>query len=129
MACEIHPNATTAIVVGGRRFCASCQTGMQRAASQLDGHVTPRDCFVWYKNSHDGWQPIEGTGCAHYVSHQLNIRVGGPGQRCLAGFTYRVPDALVSKTQVTGGLAAVQGNDNWVNTSRRPIGIVTSIGP
>jgi hypothetical protein len=68
---------------------------MQAAVASLDGHVTPRDCFIWYSGNRNGWARIIGTGCAHYVAHQLNIGVGGP--RCLAGFSHRVADVVGEK--------------------------------
>jgi hypothetical protein len=104
---------------------------MRDAAAQLDPHVTPRDCFVWYKNAAEGWQPIAGTGCAHYVAHQLNIRVGGPSpsNTCLNGMTYRVPLMLTGKTLVTGGLTSVRVYDIWVQTDKHHTGMVSKIDP
>ncbi len=129
MPCVHHPSAAQAVVIGGRSYCARCQAGMRAAAARLDAHVTPRDCFVWYKNAQEGWQPIEGTGCAHYVSHQCNIHAGGPGVQCLAGFTYRVPVMLTGKTRVVGGLDAVEVGDTWANVSRTHTGLVVRIDP
>jgi hypothetical protein len=47
MACSIHSRAATAVILDGRAYCARCQTDMAAAATRLDGHVTPRSCFVW----------------------------------------------------------------------------------
>lgn len=129
MACSIHSSAPTAVILDGRAYCARCQTDMAAAAVGLDAHVTPRGCFVWYKNTREGWQPIEGTGCAHYVAHQKNIRNGTQSQKCVAGFTFRVQPSLTGLTQVTGGLGAVQVGDIWVNVARTHTGIVTALTP
>lgn len=122
MARAIQSSAPTAVILDGRAYCERCQTDMAAAATALDAHVTPRSCFVWYKNTREGWQPIDGTGCAHYVAHQKNIRNGSPGQKCVAGFTFRVQPCLTGLTQVTGGLGAVQVGDIWVNVARTHTG-------
>ena len=129
MSCAIHPNATQATIVGGRPYCARCQSEIRAAVAQLDPHVTPPNCFVWYKNATDGWQPIDGTGCAHYVSHQMDIHNGTAIDQCLAGFTYRVRPMLTGLTRVTGGLASVKVDDVWVNVARSHTGIVSRIDP
>ena len=127
MACVHHPSSATVSILNGRGYCGKCVQGMKAAAANLDAHVTPRDCFVWYKNAAEGWQPIAGTGCAHYVAHEQGVRFGGPSGTCLLGFTYRVPALLTVKNQVTGGLSAVQVNDVWVNAARSHTGIVSKI--
>lgn len=129
MACVIHIGVATAVIMDGRAYCARCQTDMAAAATRLDAHVTPRACFVWYENTRSGWQPIPGTGCAHYVAHQKNIRNGTPGQKCVAGYTFRVQPCLTGLTQVAGGLGAVQVGDISVSPSRDHTGIVTSVVP
>lgn len=129
MACSIHSGVATAVILDGRAYCARCQRDMTAAAARLDAHVTPRVCFVWYENTRAGWQPIPGTGCAHYVAHQKNIRNGSQGQKCVAGYTFRVAPCLSGLTQVTGGLGAVQVGDIWVSVARDHTGIVTGVVP
>ncbi len=127
MTCAIHPVATRAAFICDRPYCARCVAEMQAAVASLDGHVTPRDCFIWYSGNRNGWARIMGTGCAHYVAHQLNIGVGGP--RCLAGFSHRVADVIIGRQVVDGGLAAVQVNDIWVSPIRNHTGLVSQIDP
>ena len=129
MTCMIHPSQATATTIAGRQYCARCQADQQSAAAQLDPHVTPKPCFVWYTGSQGGWQPIAGTGCAHYVSHQLGIRRGSAGECCLEGYCFRVPVVILGRVQVTGGLTSVQVNDIWVSAARDHTGLVTSIVP
>jgi hypothetical protein len=129
MACIHHPALAVTVIIDGWGYCARCVQGMQIAAAKVDAHVTPSDCFVWYKNAAEGWQPIAGTGCAHYVAHQLNIRCGGPSERCLKGFTYRVPILTTGKTKITAGATAVQVGDIWVQTDSRHTGLVSRIDP
>jgi hypothetical protein len=129
MSCVIHPSLPQAASIGGRPYCARCQAGIRAAVARLDRHVSPPDCFVWYKNTHEGWTPIEGTGCAHYVSHQLGIRTGRAADQCLAGFTYRVRIMLQGRTSVTGGLAFVRVGNVWANTARSHTGLVSRIDP
>ena len=127
MSCVVHPTAPQAVSIGGRPYCARCQAGIRAAVARLDPHVTPPACFAWYKNTHDGWQPIDGTGCAHYVSHQLNIHAGPPGDQCLAGFTFKVRVMIAGRTRVTGGLSAVRVGQIWVNPGRSHTGVVSRI--
>lgn len=129
MSCTIHPGTATAVVLYGRSYCARCQHNIQAAAAQLDNHVTPRDCFVWYTGVQAGWAPIAGTGCAHYVAHQLGIQAGPPGAVCLAGYVYRVPMVIVGRQRVTGGLGTVQVDDIWVSPTRDHTGLVSRIDP
>lgn len=129
MPCDIHPTVNRVTFLFGRPYCARCRADIQAAVAQLDAHVTPPGCFVWYTGGQTGWAPIAGTGCAHYVAHQLGIQMGSPGARCLAGFNYRVPAVILGRQRVTGGLSAIQINDIWVNTGRSHTGLVSRIDP
>jgi len=104
MPCVIHPSVTQVAFVFNRPYCARCRANIQAAVALLDAHVTPRDCFVWYAGGQDGWTPIAGTGCAHYVAHQLGIQLGGgrgllPCWLQLQGFQcdYRTPSVGTAK--------------------------------
>jgi hypothetical protein len=129
MACDIHPSAPRAVVLFGHSYCARCQTDIQAAVARLDNHVTPRDCFVWYTGRQNGWAPIAGTGCAHYVAHQLGVQTGAPSARCLAGYSYRVPLVILGRQPVTGGLSALQVGDIWVSATQDHTGLVSRIDP
>ncbi len=129
MPCVIHPSAPRAAFICGRPYCARCQADINAAVARLDAHVTPRDCFVWYTGGHTGWAPIAGTGCAHYVAHQLGISTGGHGARCLADFSYRVSAVILGRGEVHGGLAEVRLNDIWTNPERDHTGLVSQIDP
>ena len=129
MRCVNHPGLPQATTVAGKAYCANCEAGMKAAAMKLDPHVSPTECFVWYTGGAHGWQPIEGTGCAHFVSHELGIHRGHSGEQCLAGCTFRVSTMLGGRSKVTGGLPAVQRRDIWVNAARSHCGIVTRVGP
>jgi hypothetical protein len=59
----------------------------------------------------------------------MGINFGTAADKCLAGFTYRVPVMLTGRTRVTGGLSAVRVGDIWVNTARSHTGIVSRIDP
>ena len=129
MPCVIHRGTASTVVLFNRPYCARCQRDIQAAVDQLDNHVTPRGCFVWYEGSQNGWSPITGTGCAHYVAHQLGIRAGQPGALCLAGYVYRVPMVIVGRQRVTGGLGALQVDDIWVSPTRDHTGLISRIDP
>jgi hypothetical protein len=72
----------------------------EEARALVDGHVVPRGCFIEYKGTREGWGPITGTGCAHWVAHQR----GGPtgtAHVCQQGFKYRVTEVLASLSQIS----------------------------
>ena len=95
------------------------------AARLVDRHVEPKACFVTTDNGRD-YRPIIGTGCAHWVSHQLGIRRGTPGgSACDLGYAIRVPDVLTGRASVLP--ADVQAGDVWANDGRTHTGLVDSV--
>ena len=123
--CTFHPGRNSVTVICGNSYCDKCRDGIEAARAQVDSHVQPKDCFVWYK-SKDNWQPIIGTGCAHWVAHELNIRVGTSDDRCLCGFTYRVKVLVRSRTQVQD-VADVKVNDIWASPTLDHTGLVIRV--
>jgi hypothetical protein len=122
--CVLHPGANSVLTLFGRNYCAACQRSLEAARRAIDRHVQPRDCFIWYKNSREGWSPIPGTGCAHWVAHEFNIR---RGPTCLAGFSYRVRDVISGRRQVE--LAEVRVDDFYTTPSLDHIGVVVRVTP
>ena len=97
--------ATTAFVV------ARAAQSKEDAQAQVDGHVEPKPCFVWFEGNAKGWAPMPGTGCAHWISHQLGIT---RGLKCDVGKTVRVKDVIAPMTPVP--LAKVEVGDIWRST-------------
>ena len=95
------------------------------AVARVDAHVFPKPCFVWYVNNQKGWSPIPGTGCAHYVSHQLGIK--GVKRACDAGYLFRVPDVVAGLVQVKN--SEVQVGDIWTNLKVDHTGLVVEVKP
>jgi hypothetical protein len=62
MPCVVHPGSASTVVLFNRSYCARCQRDIQAAVAQLDPHVTPRDCFVWYKGRQDVGHRSQGLG-------------------------------------------------------------------
>ncbi len=125
--CVLHPGRDSVAAIFGRNYCRICQEGITAARGRVNGHVEPKDCFIWYV-SNDNWQPITGTGCAHWVSHQLNVRAGGAGACCLAGFTYRVP-ILVHTRRPVSSVQDVMVNDIWASPTLDHTGLVIRVTP
>jgi len=122
--CVQHPGRNAVATVLGKQYCAQCNAGIGAARGRVDRHVQPRDCFVWYQ-SNDNWQPITGTGCAHWVAHQKRLSKAPAADTCLAGCIYRV-SALI------GGLATVsvelvQVGDLYVALAQDHVGLVSRI--
>ncbi len=67
-----------------RRPCNKQCARDQLANDPERSYITPRDCFIRHVNNRVGWGPIPGTGCAHYVAHELTIAGGNrKDKRCL----------------------------------------------
>lgn len=95
------------------------------ARDLVDAHVVPRDCFIWYVNNRIGWGPIPGTGCAHWVAHEMNITRGG-NNVCQLGFTFRVRDLIAGMNRFP--MAQAQVGDIWENPlDASHVGIVRAV--
>ena len=102
---------------------ASTKRTKEQAVALVDKHVEPKDCFVWYENNKVGWAPMPGTGCAHWVAHQLNFT---DGLKCDKGFTVRVRNITASRAKVE--MKDVKVGDLWENpTDASHIGIIRSV--
>ena len=123
--CNYHPGRDSVSTIGNKNYCAQCQQGITEAVRRVNIHVEPKGCFVWYAGANN-WQPITGTGCAHWVAHQLGIRNGG-SESCLLGFTYRVRTLIQGKRTVP--LADVRINDIYVTPHVDHTGLVFRIIP
>lgn len=124
--CAIHPGRKSAKKVGGSDYCENCKKQMEAAAKKVDKHVEPKECFVWYKNSKEGWQPITGTGCAHWVAHEKGIKRGR--NRCLAGYSGRVKELVKGMSEVKD-LAKVKKGHVWASDRLTHCGLVESVKP
>ena len=93
-----------------------------KARLLVDKHVEPKDCFILYAGN-GSWEPIEGTGCAHWVAHQLDIHRGGLSEQCLAGYTCRVRTLLFGRRRVPDA-SLVQVNDIYVTPDMSHVGLV-----
>lgn len=123
--CVNHPGRTSVLTINSREYCSNCQAGILTARGTVDRHVEPKPCFVWYLGG-DKWQSIPGTGCAHWVAHQLGIRSTGTEQ-CMDGYIFRV-STLVQRTRSVK-LADLRVNDIYVNPGADHTGLVLSITP
>jgi hypothetical protein len=125
--CALHPGREAVLTLYGRPYCAVCKKGIAAAQAKVDKHVEPKECFIWYAKD-DDWQPISGTGCAHWVAHQRQIRAGNSMDQCLAGYTYRVKTLIVGHHKVAS-LALVKINDIYVTPGEDHMGLVVKVTP
>ncbi len=129
--CKYHPGRVEEIVPNlslkpKESYCIKCYEGMFDAATRVDRHVNPKICFVTYVGS--GWKAFtelsaSNTGCAHWVAHQKKIYFG---QTCLEGFTIRVKDLIIGKTEITN-LKEVQVGDIYVTPKQNHCGMVEQV--
>jgi hypothetical protein len=107
---------------------ASKPATKEEAISKVDKHVVPRECFIRYEGTRRGWQPIPGTGCAHWVAHEKNITIG---YKCDRGFSLRTgklgkPGVITRKYKYS--LQKAKVGDIWASTKvRSHVGIVRDV--
>lgn len=76
------------------------KTSEAEAVAKVSAHVSPKACFIWDAGG-EGWVPIPGTGCAHWVAHEKGWALGKHGSNgCKLGYLIRVTD-LVAKANLT----------------------------
>lgn len=98
-----------------------CYSNVAEAVSHVPSYITPRDCFVWV----DGWPPgypwtvIPGTGCAHWVAHELGIK-RAPG--CFLGYSIRVSDVISKRKNCS--IFCCEVGDIWTTEDEGHCGIV-----
>jgi hypothetical protein len=124
--CIHHPSRPSVVTINLKNYCAECQQGVIAARRHVSQHVEPKDCFVWYVGR-DSWQPIGGTGCAHWVAHQRGIQSGAAAERCLEGYTYRVKTLIQGLPPVE--VQNVQVNDIYVMPAMDHTGLVVNVVP
>ena len=126
--CSIHPGRDAPGTAFGKPYCQKCLDGQTAAVSdvtQNNVHVEPKACFINHKGG-DHWEALSGTGCAHWLAHQLNIGHGAAWNKCLAGHTIRVPDVIYGRKEVSQ--ADVRVNDIWANPHLTHTGLVSAVG-
>ena len=113
----------TVNVYFGTQYCPvtchdgqSCYSTKEDAVAAVSGHVEPKDCFVWDDGPDEcPWRPIPGTGCAHWVAHELEIKKGTI--RCDAGYSIRVEDIVSGRKKVD--LEDCKKGDVWTTNPIR----------
>jgi hypothetical protein len=99
------------------------------AVKKVDKHVSPKECFVWYANSKVGYEPIPGTGCAHWVSHEKGWNSGKESSNgCKLKYLFRVKD-IVKKAGSEVDVADVVVGNVWVSDKQDHCGIVCKVVP
>lgn len=133
--CDLHPGRASADKVFGIVYCQQCLDGIKAARKKVDKHIDPKECFIVYEGK-DKWASIEGTGCAHWLSHQNSLK-GTPGNGCcLAGFMYRVSPVIKKYHEIvsvkdgkilSGDIAKVKSGNIYAKLDDSHCGIVTNV--
>ena len=95
-----------------------CESGIVSARKKVR--------FIRYRRN-DDWEPIIGTGCAHWVAHQKDIQSGATDDKCLIGYTYRVRVLADICSKVA--LEEVRSGDIWINDDEDHAGLVIRVMP
>ena len=122
--CLNHPGRKDAKKLFGEAYCKECVDGIAAAVKAVDKHVEPKECFVWYAKN-DDWEPIEGTGCAHWIAHELNQK-GSGANTCLAGYPYRVKNFIAGFSEVKD-INKVKAGDIYVKQDKSHVGLVIKV--
>ncbi|ODS36207.1 hypothetical protein BEH94_05120 [Candidatus Altiarchaeales archaeon WOR_SM1_SCG] len=130
---EIQPDVSTSASCFG---CHTCYSTKEEAQKHVPTHVKDCGywkCFVWddnrYNDPEHPWRVIPGsgcelgTGCAHWVAHQLNIK-SNPG--CSEGYAIRVSQVIAGRREVE--LKNCKVGDIWTNDGKTHTGIVCQVG-
>ncbi|HUQ83156.1 MAG TPA: hypothetical protein VM076_18535 [Gemmatimonadaceae bacterium] len=82
------------------------------AQSLVPSYVEPRKCFVTLTSSKVGFDRIDGTPCAHYVSHHIALKGRSGNFTCNEKFLVRVTD-LIARLGSPIEPSEVQVGDVW----------------
>ena len=124
--CHLHQGREAVFEYNRVEYCAKCEAGILAAVGDVRADVTPNECFIRYRKN-DVWEPIKGTGCAHWVAHEKDIRSGGPLDKCLFGYTHRVHVLADICSEVA--LGDVRSGDIWTNDAVNHAGLVIRVMP
>jgi hypothetical protein len=99
------------------------------AVKKVDKHVSPKECFVWYIDNKRGYEPIPGTGCAHWVAHEKGWNSGKESSNgCKKNYLIRVKD-IVGKSGSQVAVEDVKIGNVWVSDDQNHCGIVSHVTP
>ncbi len=126
--CVYHLGREGVVLYGRNYYCAKCKEGIEGARGDVGGDIYPPECFVMFHGG-DTWKAIIGTGCAHWVAHEREIRSGGKDERCLLGYTLRVEDLIagLSTRSLDHGRRNISVGDIYVTTNEGHCGLVVSV--
>jgi hypothetical protein len=97
------------------------------AVKKVDKHVSPKECFIWHMSTAKGYEPIPGTGCAHWVAHEKGWKGGKEGSNgCNEKYLIRVKD-LAAKSGKQVEVADVAVGNVWVSDKQDHCGIVSKV--
>ena len=102
------------------------------AVKQVDKHVSPKECFVWFMDNKRGYEPIPGTGCAHWVAHEKGWNSGKESSNgCKKNYLIRVKDIVSKSGSEVAVKDVVVGNVWWNGKDGKDghCGIVSKVTP
>ncbi len=120
--CFYHQGREGVMLYGRKYYCAKCRENINHARGRVGPDIEPKPCFVEFHGG-DTWKKIDGTGCAHWVAHEIG-RNGG--EECLLGHTLRIPDLIagLSTRSLDHGRGSVSVGDIYVTADHRHCGLV-----
>lgn len=113
---------TGRIIRKGGFWCSSLSEAQNQAAKKAFPYV----CFVYEDGSKDHpFRAIPGWGCAHYVAHQLGIKIGSSYETCRKGFSVQIGQLKQGRTQL--GLQWARNDDIWISEDGGHSGLVIAV--
>lgn len=108
---------------GERRYCERCRAGIEAALRAAPPGNASLRCSAFYAGG-DSWRPIAAPGAAHWLGHELGIRVPPGRPACAAGRAARVPELLSGYRELVRELPSA--GDVWVDLDGEGCGLVKS---
>ena len=105
----------------------TCFATKEEAIRNVPTAIEPKGCFVWRDGPDKNypWRVIPGTGCAHWVAHQLNIKNGNA--RCFEGYSIRVRDVVSGRIEIDE-IKNCKIGDIWTESDLSHTGIIRELG-
>lgn len=97
----------------------------EEARKLVTPDIRPKECFITYRGTKEGWDAISGTGCAHWVAHERGIK--GNTNVCAEGYLYRVDDVVATLTRLSPDLSRAVVGAVWKQATGSHIGIVREV--
>jgi hypothetical protein len=122
--CALHPDRPAPFAEGEGRYCERCRAGIEAARRSAPPGNAALRCSALYLGG-DSWRPIAAPGAAHWLGHELDVRVSPGRPACAAGRAARVLELVGTRRELVRELPIA--GDLWVDLDGEGCGVVQSV--